>query len=134
MINKKNVNLIFYKPRTLFQKFKASFGYPVCSMGLLIGDYAYRFRKGHKYLQEIFCDDDERLMKKYFVIDSKFPVNKLKGEWRRELLQQKARQFDRLWIRLRCVKSLKYVLNQLPSKWHYKGDLLASVYLRKRTW
>lgn len=127
-INKSNVMLAFYKSKTFFQKLKGK----ICSMTLIIGDYLYQFRRGEKFIKKRTYTK-EYLKEKYILKDTGFKVKDLKGNWEENLLKQKARDWDRLFIRLRCVKAFKVVLNQLPKKWNYKiGDFLSSIYLRRR--
>lgn len=130
-LNTQNVMLAFYRPVTRIQKFKAKFGIPVVSMSLIIDNKLYQFRWGEKYMQERTYTNE--YLKKYYLLDTGFKSKELIGNWKNLLLKQKARQWDRLFIRLRCVKSLSPVLNQLPKKWHYRfGDLLSSFYLWRR--
>ena len=131
-VNSKNVCLGFYKVKSFSQIFKSSGAYPVCSMCLFINNKMYRYQRAGKTLQERDYTK-EYVEKSYIVIDTGFKSKKLKGDWRTELLKEKARDYDRLWLRFRCVKSLKYVLKQLPKKWRYEfTDLLSSIYLIKR--
>ena len=131
-LNKKNVILAFYKPITFSQKIKAYIGgINVCSISLLIENKLYQFRKKEKYMQE--RNYTLRYLKKYILIDTDFKIKDLKGKWKSSLLSQKARNWDRLFIRLRCVKALGPVINQLGEKWKYRyGDLLSSIYLKRR--
>jgi hypothetical protein len=126
-LNKKNVMLAFYKSKTFLQKLKGK----TCSMTLIIEDHLYQFRRREKYILKRTYTKE--YLKKYLLIDSKFKTKDLVGNWEEILLKQKARDWDRLFIRLRCVKAFKIVLNQLPKKWNYRiGDFLSSIYLRRR--
>lgn len=131
-LNKEDVFLAFYKKnKTCKQKIIALFGYPVSSIAVVIGDDMYQIRFGYKRVQKISVK--KRNKNNYIFINTKYKIKDLEGEWEKEILNQKASGIDTLFIRLRCVRSLRCFLAQLPRKWHYRfGDLLPSIYLNRR--
>jgi len=130
-LNKENVCLVFYMPKYNPVSFiKNLFNGCLLSSGLIIGDKLYQMRKECTSLQE--RDYTKKYIKeKYLVIDTKFKVADLKGNWRENLLSQKARQFKTLFIRKNCLRSLRFVLNQI-NKWDYKGEIFPFLYLIRR--
>ncbi len=126
-INKKNVCIVFYRPKTFKQYLLSIFGLNVASSGLLIGNKLYQMRYENTTLQERDYTN-KYIYSKYLVINTKFPISQLKGEWESELLKQKARQPKTFWLRFNCLRSLKAVLNQIPN-YRYIGEILPSIYL-----
>lgn len=131
-LNKVDVFLAFYtRNKTVKQKIISKFGYPISSAGLVIGDYIYQIRYGFSTVQKLKVS--ERNPKNYLFINTRFKIKNLKKGWEKKILMQKARGFGTLYLRLRCVKSLKDILSQLPKKWQYRfGDFLPSIYLKRR--
>lgn len=129
-LNKNNVCLVFYRPKRNFYKFiKNLCNGCLFSSGLVIGNKLYQMRKENKTLQE--RDYTEEYIKdKYLIIDTKFNINFLCGDYRDNLLKQKARQLKTLFIRKNCLRSLRFVLNQIKG-FEYKGEILPILYLLK---
>lgn len=126
-INKQNVCLIFYYPRHLKQFVLAMPGINVASAGLILGDDLFQLRKEFNTIQKLTYTEDY-IYSKYLVINTGFPISELKGDWESELLKQKARQPKTLWLRLNCLRSLRFVLNQIEN-FKYKGEILPCIYL-----
>lgn len=115
-INDENVCLIFYKPKKLKQFFLTIFGLSYSSAGLVINRNIYQMRYEAETLQEIPFKEGtvEYLKEKYLIIDTGFKSKNLKGDWRGNLLSQNARQKYTWYLRFNCLRSLKFVLNQIP--------------------
>lgn len=129
-LNKNNVCLVFYKPKRNFYKFiKNLCNGCLFSSGLVIGNKLYQMRKENKTLQERDYTE-EYISNKYLIIDTKFNISSLCGDYRDNLLKQKARQLKTLFIRKNCLRSLRFVLNQIKG-FEYKGEILPILYLIK---
>lgn len=129
-LNNKNVCLIFYKPKKLKQFLLSVFGLSYSSAGLVIGGRIYQMRYEAGALQEIPFKDgtEEYLREKYLIIDTGFKSCDLRGDWRGELLSQRARQARTLYLRFNCLRSLRFVLNQIP-RFKYYGEVFPCLYL-----
>ena len=137
-LNRTYVFLAFRTKLTrLRAKFNASFGLPVSYMALIIFDKQskkykfYGLKWGKPTVQEMSWDKINK--KNFILVNTKYRTSDLHCGWKRRLLKEKARCFDRLWARNRCVKCLRPVLDNLHKKWHYRlGDVFASIYLKRR--
>ena len=129
-LNSENVCLIFYKPKKLKQFLLSVFGLSYSSAGLVIGGRIYQMRYEAGALQEIPFKDgtEEYLREKYLIIDTGFKSCDLRGDWRSELLSQRARQARTLYLRFNCLRSLRFVLNQIPG-FKYYGEVFPCLYL-----
>lgn len=128
-ISKSTVCLIFYKPQTFKQYINAIFGLSFASVGVIIGNKKYNLEYGKSTIQEHKVY--RNIVKKhYLVVDTGVPISKV-SDVIPELLQQKARQPQTLYLRYNCLRSLKPVLNKLGRKWEYKGDVFPSIYLKR---
>lgn len=123
-INKKNVCLVFYKPKNITTSLK----FVLSSFGLLINGKLYQMRYEKETLQERDYTN-EYIYNKYLVIDTKFSYKNLKEGWKEELLKQKRKTFYGLF-RLNCLKSCKNVLKQIKG-FEYNNEILPSIYLLK---
>lgn len=131
-LNSENVCLIFYKPKKLKQFLLCVFGLSYSSAGLVIGGRIYQMRYEAGALQEIPFKDgtEEYLREKYLIIDTGFKSCDLRGDWRSELLSQRARQARTLYLRFNCLRSLRFVLNQIPG-FKYYGEVFPCLYLSR---
>lgn len=127
--NKRTVCLIFYKPVTFKQYLLSLFGAPVSSSGLIIGDKKYQLKYGNPTIQA--SNWDLSILSKYYVIDTGVSVEDVK-HLIPDLLTKRARSKNHLYFRLNCLSSLSCILDKLPNKWKYKGEVLPSLYLRNR--
>lgn len=128
-INQNNVNIIFYKPKTIKQFILSILGLNVSSAGLIISNKLYQMRYEAKTLQELDYTN-EYIYTKYIVVDTGFKASELKGDWKHNLLTQKARQRKTLYLRFNCLRSLRFVLNQIKN-YEYNGEILPCFYLKK---
>ena len=112
-LNKKNIYLIFYKPKTLKQNLLCLLGLSYVSCGLLIYGkkekkyFIYQMRYENKVLQKRILQDKN--------------IENI-------ILQQKARQRKTLYLRFNCLRSLRFILNK-SDKFKYKGEILPCFYL-----
>ena len=106
-INKKNICLVFYKPKNITSSLK----FVLSSFGLLINGKLYQMRYESETLQERDYTN-EYIYNKYLVIDTKFNYKNLRDGWKEDLLKQKRKTFYGLF-RLNCLKSCKNVLKQI---------------------
>ena len=74
-INKKNINLIFYKPTTLKQTSYSLPAEPVASFGMIAGKL-YQARYDSPTIQERDFNKKD-IEEKYIVIDTGYPISKL---------------------------------------------------------
>jgi len=125
---KEYVSLLFYKPKSFKQYLLSLFGYPVSSFGMYINDKFYHLSWKSKTVvaTEDFINTDD-----YIIVRTKTRCDKV-SFLIPELLKQKARQPKTLYLRLNCLRCFKEILGLLEDKWHYKGEVLPSIYLRKR--
>jgi hypothetical protein len=138
-LNRRHVFLAFRTKMTrLTARINARIGgCPVACMGIVIWgeiDEQYKFY-GLKWDEKTVVEMNwSRINKENFIlVNTRYPTTDLVAGWKRSLLRQKARHIDRLFLRYRCVKCLRPLLDSLPKKWHYRfGDILASIYLRRR--
>lgn len=129
-LHKENVYIVFYKPRrNIFKFIKNLFNGCLFSSGLIIGDKLYQMRKENNTLQERNYTI-KYIYDKYLVINTGFKTCDLKKNWRKKLLQQKARQLKTLYLRKNCLRSLRFVLNQI-NNFKYNGEVLPIIYLYK---
>jgi len=128
-INTNNVTLIFYKPVTFKQIFLGSWGIPVASFGVIIGDDLYQLKRNASTIQKVSYDN-KNIRDRYIIVDTGYPISKVSRRKLRELLKQKARQPRTLWLRLNCLRSFKDILKDIKG-YEYKGELLPSIYLRR---
>jgi len=127
-INPKNLNLLFYKPRTIKQLLLSIPGKPVSSCGAII-DKLYQHRYDHSTMQELEYDEKD-IYEKYVVVDTGYPIKDITKKQINNLLKQKARQPKTLWLRLNCLRSFKDILKDIKG-YEYKGEVLPSIYLRR---
>ena len=123
-INKKNICLVFYKPKNITSSLK----FVLSSFGLLINGKLYQMRYESETLQERDYTN-EYIYNKYLVIDTKFNYKNLRDGWKEDLLKQKRKTFYGLF-RLNCLKSCKNVLKQIKG-FEYNNEILPSIYLLK---
>ena len=127
-LNKNNVCLVFYRPKRNFYKFiKNLCNGCLFSSGLVIDDKLYQMRKENTTLQERDYTE-EYISNKYLIIDTKFSVKSLYGDYKDYLLKQKARQLKTFFVRKNCLRSLRFVLQQIKG-FEYKGEILPILYL-----
>lgn len=124
-INDENVCLIFYKPKKLKQFLYSMAGLSYSSAGLVINKNIYQMRYEAETLQEIPFKEETReyLKERYLIIDTGFKWQDLKGDWRSNLLSQSARQKKTWNLRFNCLRSLRFVLNQIPG-YEYKNEII----------
>lgn len=124
-INDENVCLIFYKPKKLKQFLYSMAGLSYSSAGLVINKNIYQMRYESETLQEIPFKKETReyLKERYLIIDTGFKWQDLKGDWRSNLLSQSARQKKTWNLRFNCLRSLRFVLNQIPG-YEYKNEII----------
>ena len=67
----------------------------------------------------------------YIIINTHYPADKVKYIIP-ELMRQKALTYKLLWLRLNCLLSMQPLLDILPDKWQYRGEVLPSIYFRSR--
>jgi len=131
-VNKKNICLVFYKPKSLHQTIISLFSAPVASFGMIRGSSLYQLRHGKSKIQKLGYNvkDVER---KYIVIDTGYPNYTVTKKDLDELLLKKARQAKTLWLRYNCLRDFKHILNKLTG-YEYNGEILPTFYLRKIRW
>ena len=124
-INNNNVLIIFYKPKKIKQFILSIFGLSYSSAGLIINKNIYQMRYEAKTLQKIpFTDKTLNYLKeKYLIIDTGFNFKNLNGDWEKNLLSQHARQKRTFYFRFNCLRSLRYVLNQIKG-YEYKSEYI----------
>lgn len=129
-INNDNVCLIFYKPKKIKQFLFSIFGLSYSSAGLVINRHIYQMRYEAETLQEIPFKEgtEEYLREKYLIVDTGFKYKDLKGNWKENLLSQSARQKATWNLRFNCLRSLRFVLNQIPG-YKYHGEIFPCLYL-----
>lgn len=123
-INKKNICLVFYKPKNITNSLK----FVLSSFGILINGKLYQMRYEAQTLQERDYTN-EYIYNKYLIVDTKFNYKNLKEGWKEDLLKQKRKSFYGLF-RLNCLKSCKNVLKQIKG-FEYNNEILPSIYLLK---
>jgi hypothetical protein len=133
-INKENVYVCFQKTKSPWKRLKIKlFKLEVSSMLLCINGCPYTLRHSEQTVQKEILWGIDYIESKYIVIDTGFKASDLKEGWEKELLSQKARALDSLFMRHRCVRSAKCILNQLDKKWHYRfGDMFVNLYYKRR--
>ncbi len=131
-INDDNVCIIFYKPKKIKQFLFSIFGLSYSSAGLVINRHIYQMRYEAQTLQEIPFKEgtEEYLREKYLIVDTGFKYKDLKGNWKENLLSQSARQKATWNLRFNCLRSLRFVLNQIPG-YKYHGEIFPCLYLFK---
>lgn len=124
-VDDENVSIIFYKPKKIKQFLLSMFGLSYSSAGLVINRNIYQMRYEEKTLQKVpFKKDTEKYLKeKYLIINTGFKWKDLKGDWEGNLLSQSARQRRTLYLRFNCLRSLRFVLNQIPN-YEYKHEYI----------
>lgn len=129
-INDDNVCIIFYKPKKIKQFLLSIFGLSYSSAGLVINRHIYQIRYEAETLQEIPFKEgtEEYLREKYLIVDTGFKYKDLKGNWKENLLSQSARQKATWNLRFNCLRSLRFVLNQIPG-YKYHGEIFPCLYL-----
>lgn len=129
-INDDNVCIIFYKPKKIKQFLLSIFGLSYSSAGLVINRHIYQMRYEAETLQEIPFKEgtEEYLREKYLIVDTGFKYKDLKGNWKENLLSQPARQKATWNLRFNCLRSLRFVLNQIPG-YKYHGEIFPCLYL-----
>ena len=129
-INDDNVCIIFYKPKKIKQFLLSIFGLSYSSAGLVINRHIYQMRYEAQTLQEIPFKEgtEEYLKEKYLIVDTGFKYKDLKGNWKENLLSQSARQKATWNLRFNCLRSLRFVLNQIPG-YKYHGEIFPCLYL-----
>ena len=129
-INDDNVCIIFYKPKKIKQFLLSIFGLSYSSAGLVINRHIYQMRYEAQTLQEIPFKEgtEEYLREKYLIVDTGFKYKDLKGNWKENLLSQSARQKATWNLRFNCLRSLRFVLNQIPG-YKYRGEIFPRLYL-----
>ena len=129
-INDDNVCIIFYKPKKIKQFLLSIFGLSYSSAGLVINRHIYQMRYEAETLQEIPFKEGtkEYLREKYLIIDTGFKYKDLKGNWKENLLSQSARQKATWNLRFNCLRSLRFVFNQIPG-YKYHGEIFPCLYL-----
>ena len=130
-INKKNVFIIFYKPKTLKQTLLSIFGLSYSSAGILVFKdgkyYIYQMRYENKTLQKRELTNKQYL-EKYLIIKTDIKSSELTDDLENTLLQQKARQKNTLYLRFNCLRSLRFILNK-SNTFYYNGEIFPSIYL-----
>lgn len=129
-INDGNVCIIFYKPKKIKQFLFSIFGLSYSSAGLVINRHIYQMRYEAETLQEIPFKEgtEEYLREKYLIVDTGFKYKDLKGNWKENLLSQSARQKATWNLRFNCLRSLRFVLNQIPG-YKYHDEIFPCLYL-----
>ena len=134
-LNKKNIFLIFYKPKTLKQNILCLFGLSYASCGLLMYNdkekkyFIYQMRYENKVLQKRILQD-KNYLKKYLIVKTDLKIEDFTKDIENTILQQKARQRKTLYLRFNCLRSLRFILNK-SDKFKYKGEILPCFYLLK---
>lgn len=127
-INKKNICLLFKKPVKLSEYIHSFFGAPCSSFSMLAGAlYTSRYKcstiQKEKYT-------DYYVYKNYIVIDTGVPVSSIDERYFEDVLKQKSRQPKTLFLRYNCLRSFRFILNQLKG-YEYRGELFPCLYLRR---
>lgn len=132
-INKKNVFIIFYKPKTLKQILLSMFGLSYSSAGILVFKdgkyYIYQMRYENKTLQKRELKNKQYL-DKYLLIKTDIKSSQFNNQIENILLQQKARQKKTFYLRINCLRSLRFILNK-SNTFNYNGEIFPSIYLLK---
>ncbi len=139
-LNRNNVFVGFYKPKTKQQFFKSLFGAPVGSACAIVyhnNHYRmYRLEVGQPKLCETILDEKyiEKIKLRYVLFDTNTHIDNFE-EIRKELLKQKARQLGTFGLRFNCVRSLRPLWSRMSNVWKYKRftfDFLSTFFLIKR--
>lgn len=134
-LNKKNIYLIFYKPKTLKQNLLCLLGLSYASCGLLMYNnkekkyLIYQMRYESKILQKRILQD-KNYLKKYLIVKTDIKIEDFTKDIENTILQQKARQRKTLYLRFNCLRSLRFILNK-SKKFKYSGEILPCLYLLK---
>lgn len=130
-ISTTEVCLIAYKPKRFKQYIVSLFGKNLSCIGCIIGDKVYHISSHSPTMKEYNLTDKD--WSNYIIINTHYPADNVKHIIP-ELMKQKARQPNTLFLKINCLLSLQPLLDILPDKWHYKGEVLPSIYLSKRIW
>lgn len=131
-LDKRNIYILFAKPYTDYQLLKQRlFGFDVVSIGLYINGYVYCLRHGRFTVQKNKFSN-EFIRERFKIIKSNTHAGQLPEGWEENLLTQKARAIDTLYLRHRCVKSASVILNCLEPRFNYHfGDMFVNKYYKR---
>jgi hypothetical protein len=127
--NSKNICLAFYRPKKMGQYFLSLFGRPVSSFGIICDGYIYQMVYGKSTLQKRVWNKDEQ--NHYVIINTKQKVSKKHREELEKTLKFRARTIETFGLRLNCLRAFKKFLKTMPKKWHYRSEVLPSLYLSR---